>query len=156
MVVVWMMYECDGVCFICEVFVSKLGEVIVLCFMVDKFGVIFIMFVFMCLENVIIVFFGVDGLCMSGQLLDGFGGKVGVKFVVQLKVFVKGGSVKVNGDMFVVIGVDEFMVIFIVVIDIKIFVGCCIDNVVEVVEVDFVWIVGQLFDVFCFVYVVDY
>ena len=149
-------YERDGVRFTREVFVSKPGEAIVLRLTADKPGAISTTLALTRPENATTVSLGADGLRMSGQLPDGFGGNAGVKFATQLKALAKGGSVKANGDTLVVTGADELTVILTAVTDIKTFAGRRIDNAVEAAEADLARIVGQSFDALRSAHVADH
>jgi len=116
-------YEQGGVRYTREIFVSKPGEAVVVRFSSDKPGMLSGRLALTRPENAKTQTVGTDGLRMTGQLPDGFGGDKGVKFSAELKVQAKGGSVAANDDVLTVTGADEVVIVLSGATDIKTFAG---------------------------------
>ncbi len=116
-------YEQGGVRFTREAFVSKPAESIVIRLAADKAGQISFDARLSRPERFTVEAAGSDGLWMSGQLNDGYGGTNGVRYAALLKASARGGSIDVEGTILRVRDADEVVLTLAAATDIKTFAG---------------------------------
>ncbi|ATC64467.1 hypothetical protein CMV30_11155 [Nibricoccus aquaticus] len=115
-------YQRDGVVFTREVFVSKAAEAVIIRLKASERPGFSGTVTLDRLENAVTDFVDRD-LRMTGQLPDGFGGKKGVKFAVQVGAQSRGGSVAIKYNTLVMTNVSELVLFVTAATDIQTFAG---------------------------------
>lgn len=141
-------YEQGGVHFAREGFVSAPDEVLVLRLTADRAGALSFDVALDRSERATVAASGDDGLTMSGALADGRGGD-GVHFAANVRVLVRGGSVKAEGAGLHVRGADEVVLFVTGATDIgnRSFAGRKVADAVQAARADLDRAVGKTFEV---------
>ncbi|MFA6173822.1 MAG: glycoside hydrolase family 95 protein [Kiritimatiellales bacterium] len=115
-------YHRDGTAFTREHFVSAADEVVVSRLSADKPGALSFRVMLGRPERFSTTVAGGNELLMTGTLDDGRGGK-GVTFAARLRVLVRGGTVKADGNNLVVGNADEAVLLLVAATDYRGFAG---------------------------------
>ncbi len=149
-------YEQAGVRFVREAFVSKPAEAIVIRLAADRAGQISFDARLSRPERFSVETAGADGLLMSGQLNDGYGGTNGVRYAAILKASARGGSITIDGTTLRVRDADEVVLTLTAATDIKTFAGRGVADAREAAKADLAKAFGKSFDELRAAHVADY